>query len=207
MIVAMDHRADEFLLAHSLLEFRPLPCPAPWSAARRARRKRAGCRFTTRREIVGFGGQRDRLGGVGLLGARRGQRQHLHVDAGGVHLGEAARADIGELGKHFGKPAAGLLGLFLALAAGAFEKFRRGEMLFERDRSHVGNFLVVFVGWVERSIPIVRCFGCPLWVSRCSTHPTFYSPRSFSALPWAMRSRSPADTGICCRKATACAID
>ena len=49
-------------------------------------------------------------------------------------------------------------GLFFAGAAGAFEKFRRGEMLFERDRSHVGIFLLYFVGWVERSENPMRAY-------------------------------------------------
>ena len=53
-------------------------------------------------------------------------------------------ADVGELGEDLGEAAAGLLGLLFALAAGAFEKFRRGEMLFQRYGSHVGAFPIVF---------------------------------------------------------------
>ncbi len=34
-----------------------------------------------------------------------------------------------------------------------------------------------------------------------------YSPNSFSALPWAMRSLSAADTGICSKKARAAVIE
>ena len=34
-----------------------------------------------------------------------------------------------------------------------------------------------------------------------------YTPNNFSALPWAMRSLSAALTGICSRKARACAMD
>ena len=78
-----------------------------------------------------------------LLGAGRGQRQHLHIDAGGIHLGQAAGADVGQLFEYFDETAALLLRLLLAGTAGAFEKFRRGEMLFERDGAHGGIFLVV----------------------------------------------------------------
>ena len=125
-------------------------------------------------KIVGVAGERDRLGGVQLLGAGRGERQHLHVDAGGIHLGDAAGADVGELLERLEETAALLVRLLIADAAGAGKKFRRGEMLFESDGAHGWcGFLFVFVGWVEPRIgasrrpmtisakPIVRRLGCP----------------------------------------------
>jgi hypothetical protein len=46
--------------------------------------------------VVTFARQRHRLGGVELFGARRSQRQHLHVDAGGIHRRDALVADVAQ---------------------------------------------------------------------------------------------------------------
>ena len=102
--------------------------------------KRLGYFFTAVGEkIIGFAGKRDRVGRFELLAARRGQRQHLHVDAGCVHVGDPRVADIGQLRENLGEPAADLLRMFLALSPGAGTKCGGREMLFERDRAH-GRF-------------------------------------------------------------------
>ena len=44
--------------------------------------------------VVAGGGQRIGRGGVEHLHAGRGEHQHLHVDAAGVHVGDAIRAQV-----------------------------------------------------------------------------------------------------------------
>ena len=64
--------------------------------------------------------------GVHLLHARIGVRQHLHIDAGGIHLGDAALTDIVEA---FGDPrrmlrvSTGIMPLYLGIEV----------MLLQRD--------------------------------------------------------------------------
>jgi hypothetical protein len=63
-------------------------------------------------EIVRLPRDRDLFRHLGLLDPGRIQRQHLHVDAGGVHLGEAPVADILQLLENLraaGPPVAELL--------------------------------------------------------------------------------------------------
>ena len=45
-------------------------------------------------EIVRFAGHRDLVGRVRLLHARRIERQHLHVEAGGIHFRDALVAHL-----------------------------------------------------------------------------------------------------------------
>jgi hypothetical protein len=47
-----------------------------------------------RKEIVRLSGDGDLLPHVCLLDSGSIQREHLHVDTGGVHLGDAPAADI-----------------------------------------------------------------------------------------------------------------
>jgi hypothetical protein len=77
-----------------------------------------------------------RLGGFQLLDTRRGQRDDLHVDAGGIHLGDPPFADVAQVAHQPLGTAAELARLFLEVAARTIEKVRRGEMLFKRDGAH-----------------------------------------------------------------------
>ena len=95
-------------------------------------------------QIVGVARKGDGVVAVQLLGAGIIQRQHLHRDAGFVHGGDAAIADIGELGESRGGAfAAGAQHALLEALAGSVEKSRRGEVFFEGDQSHGGPA----VGW------------------------------------------------------------
>jgi hypothetical protein len=48
-------------------------------------------------EVVGLARDGDRLRGVRLLDPRRVQREHLHVDVGGIHFRDALVADLTKL--------------------------------------------------------------------------------------------------------------
>ena len=71
--------------------------------------------------------------------------------------------------------------------------------------------------WYVRSFPRKResndaALSCsaalgPRFAGTSAIRERCYSPNSFSALPWAMRSRSAADTGICSRKSRAAFIE
>ena len=67
--------------------------------------------------VVGVAGQRHRLDRIELLHPWSGQRQDLEVDAGGVHVGDPALADVAQLLDEPGEArrlrvGAGCLGLF-----------------------------------------------------------------------------------------------
>ncbi len=76
--------------------------------------------------VVGAARQPHRRLGVHLLHARIGVRKHLHIDAGGIHLGDAALTDIVEA---FGDPrrmlrvGTGIMPLYLGIEV----------MLLQRD--------------------------------------------------------------------------
>ena len=122
--------------------------------------------------IVGVARERDGIGRVQLLDARRGERQHLHVDAGRIHFRQSLGIDVAQPLDQIGIAAADGFGPVFQLAPGDVEKSRRGEVFFKRDGAH----------------------GC-------------YTPNSFSALPWAICSRSAALTGRFSRNSRAFAIE
>ena len=131
------------------------------SAARQSRRSALGFFFIAVGErIVGVARKRDRVGGVQLLGARRGQRQHLHVDAGGVHGGDALVADIAKRLEQLERAAFEFQRRVFEVLAGTVEKQRRGEMFFKSDDLHDDAFLmdyrstVMWASWIS-----LRHFG------------------------------------------------
>ena len=92
--MAVDDRALECARAHALLQFLR-------GLVRRHGRQRGktgeALRIFLHRcgdRIVALAGERHRFGGIKLFGAGRGQGQHLKVDAGGIHRGNALVADI-----------------------------------------------------------------------------------------------------------------
>src|SRR5579863_2573433 len=95
-------------------------------------------------KIVGVARQRDLVRSFKLLHARRIERQHLHVDAGGVHFGNALAADLAELLDDPRTARAGAQKAFLELPPRAVEKTRVGKMFFNRNGSH-RHFLAAYV--------------------------------------------------------------
>ena len=85
-------------------------------------------------EIVDFARDRNRFVGFGLLDPRRIEREHLHVDPGGIHFRNAAVADVAQLIVEF--RATGIPHPFRELLARTGEKRRADEMLFEGNGSH-----------------------------------------------------------------------
>jgi ABC transporter substrate binding protein len=86
--------------------------------------------------IIGVASEHLCVANFQLLDTRRGQRNHLHVDAGGIHLGDAALAEVAQVAYQLLSPATELTSLFLEVTARAIEKVRCGEMLFKRDGAH-----------------------------------------------------------------------
>ena len=85
--------------------------------------------------VVGVAGHGVPGGGFHLVDQAGGDREHLHADAGGIHVGEAAFADVEQLGLKrldeciCGKPAA------FAVRGGVHDA-RGCHVLFESDDSH-----------------------------------------------------------------------
>ena len=115
--VAVDERALEALLPDPALQF--------FGRLFGRRDRQGGKAGEARRmflhrfgeEIVGFARDRDLLRRFRLLDPGRIQREHLHVDAGGVHVRDALVADILKLLENLraaGAPIAEPLGEFLA---------------------------------------------------------------------------------------------
>ena len=71
-----------------------------------------------------------------LFHARSVERQHLHVDAGGIHLGDALVADILKLLVNPYAAAPSVAELFGEIFAWTREERRTDEMLFKGDGSH-----------------------------------------------------------------------
>jgi hypothetical protein len=135
-LMAVDHRTGEGLIADAAFELfgRLIRC-------RNRQRGEAGescwllgdC-FGQR--VIGVARECHRLSGFQLLDPRRGQRDDLDVDAGGIHLGDPLFADVAQVAHKPLGAAAALARLFLEVAARAIEKARRSEMLFKRDGAH-----------------------------------------------------------------------
>jgi hypothetical protein len=85
--------------------------------------------------IIGVTGERDRFRGIELLGAGRGQRQHLKVDAGCVHRGNAFVADVARRFDQLDGAAR-----FFQVLTGALDKQRGSKMLFQSDDAHAWTF-------------------------------------------------------------------
>ena len=96
--------------------------------------------------VVGLTGERHRLGRVELLHARSGQRQHLHIDAGRIHVRDPVVAEIMSCSMS--------CGVARQVLPGTFDERPGRVVLFERDRAHgcshpitnmkVGSHFVVY---------------------------------------------------------------
>src|SRR6516165_6811223 len=111
------------------------PCPAPWSARRQNRRNAWDSSSPLRR-------RRDCFAGVELFGARGGQSQHLKIDPGGVHGGNALVADVAQRLDQLHGAAFEFECRVFQVLTGTVEKHGCGEMLFESDDAHKGAFLL-----------------------------------------------------------------
>src|ERR1700677_3273769 len=87
--------------------------------------------------VVRFPSEFHSLDGFELFGSRRREREHLHVDAGGVHLRDTLVSEIAQLFEEFRRATAKSLGLLFQLASGPIEKGLGGEMFFEGYGSHI----------------------------------------------------------------------
>jgi hypothetical protein len=164
--MAADHRSGEGLIAKAVFELlgRLIRCRNRQRGEAGQSCRSPGDRFGQR--VIGVARQRHRLGGFQLLDTRRGQRDHLHVDAGGIHLGDPAFADVAQVAHQPLGAAAHLARLLLEVAARAIEKARRGEMLFKRDGAHGldappppnATFKPGFPGWRRCSRRMVAIF-------------------------------------------------
>src|SRR5580704_9276634 len=136
-MVAVNHGAGEFLLAHAPLEL----SGGLLRLTGRQYGKAADALwiFLDRggEEIVGVADDGRRVGLVELLDARRGERHDLHVDARRVHGGDALVAEVAQFGDEFlGAGVVELFRLFLEIAPRTVEKRRSGKVFFERDGAH-----------------------------------------------------------------------
>ena len=134
--VAVDQRALEALLPDPAIQlFGRL-------VRRRGRQGRKGGEprriFLHRlcEEIVRFDGDRYLLRRFGLLDPGRIEREHLHVDAGRIHLGDALVADILELLVNPCAAGSSVADLFDEILARTREESRTDEMFFKGDGSH-----------------------------------------------------------------------
>ena len=154
--VAVDQRALEAVLAHRALQL------VGGLVRNRGRQRgetgeaRRMLLHRFRQHIVGVARQRERVGGLQLLGARRIERQHLHIDAGRVHFRQSVGADVAELFEDFGAAGAGFQNIFFELPPGAIEKSRRRKVLFKGYGAHE----IFSARYDEAS----RSFVCP-WIS------------------------------------------
>ena len=136
-VVAVDHGAGEFLLAHAPLEL--LRGLVRFSGRQHGKATDALWIFLDRggEEIVGVADDCRRVGLLQLLDARRGERDDLHVDAGRVHGGDTLVAEVAQFGDQFlGAGVVELFRLLLEIAPRTVEKRRSGKVFFERDGAH-----------------------------------------------------------------------
>jgi hypothetical protein len=92
-------------------------------------------------EIVRLAGDRDLLRHLGLLDAGRIQREHLHVDTGGVHLSQAPFADILQLRENLRTAGAGAAESVHETAARPGNKAWAREVFFKGDGSQFHSSL------------------------------------------------------------------
>ena len=134
--MTVDHRALERTGAHALLQFRR-------RLVRRHGRQRGKTAKALRTffhrfgdGVVGVARERVRVAGIQLLGARRSQGQHLKVDAGGVHRGNAFVADVAQGLDQFHGAAFKFQRRFFEVLTGAVEKHGGGKMFFKCNDTH-----------------------------------------------------------------------
>lgn len=82
-------------------------------------------------KIIGLARDRDLLRHVGLLNAGRIQRQHLHVDAAGIHLRNALVSDLLKPLMDLGAARPRIAEPLGELFAWTGQKTRADEMLFQ----------------------------------------------------------------------------
>src|SRR5213076_3350962 len=94
--------------------------------------------------VVGVARHGDGVGRFHLFDAGRRQRQHLHVDAGGIHFRQPFGVEVAEPIEHLEITVADFFGALFDETRRTIEKLRGGEMLFKRDRAHAWTFYWTF---------------------------------------------------------------
>src|ERR1700741_4369538 len=135
-LMAVDQSTGESLITKAMFELfsRAIRC-LNWQRVQAGQSRRV-LGDGVCQHIIGVASEYLCVANFQLLDTRRGQRNHLHVDAGGVHLGDAALAEVAQVAYQLLSPATELTSLFLEVTARAIEKVRCGEMLFKRDGAH-----------------------------------------------------------------------
>ena len=82
--------------------------------------------------IVDIVGQRTRRIRIERIEAHRGEREHLEIDAGLIHVGNPSSAEVEELGVQFSK----LRASSLAIGSGGVQEGLGNEVFFKRDGAH-----------------------------------------------------------------------
>ena len=135
--VPIDERAFEALLPNPALQFFGR---LVWCRDRQGGKAGEALRIFLHRlgeEIVGLPGNRDLLRRVRLLDPWRVEREHLHVDAGGIHVGDALVADILKLIVNPGAARTRIAEPLGELLAWTREESRADEMFFKGDGTHL----------------------------------------------------------------------
>jgi hypothetical protein len=109
-----------------------------WHDGESSKARRVLCRGICE-EVVGFAREGDCLGRFELLCAGGGERQHLHINACCVHLGDSLVSKIGELLEEIGSAGAEAQSFFFEVFPGAVEKSWTGKMFFEGYGSHFAS--------------------------------------------------------------------
>jgi hypothetical protein len=135
-LMPVDHRAGEGLISKAVFELfgRLIRYRDRQGSEAGQSFRLLGHGFGQR--VIGIARESSCLSRFQLLHARRGQRDDLHVDAGGIHLGDPSLADVAQIAHQPFGEAANLARLFLEVATRAIEKAGRSEMLFKRDGAH-----------------------------------------------------------------------
>ena len=112
-------------------------------------------------EIVELAGDCDLLRHVGLLNAGKPQREHLHVDTGGVHLSHAPVADILKLRDDFRTAGAPIAELFNETPPRPGNKSGADEVFFR----------VMVLNFAPPAACRSRCRDCPATIAIWKTAP------------------------------------
>ena len=131
---AVDHNAGEPQLAYATLEL-ARGAVGILQVDRRKRRKPCRVRLNCgRQSVVYLPRQRRRCSRVETIHIAPGEREHLHVDAAGIHIGQASRSEVHQL---FADAADVLIReVTLTMAIHGSKKGRRGYMFLECDGPH-----------------------------------------------------------------------
>jgi hypothetical protein len=134
--MAVDVRALETELPDAAIK---LLCRLVWRLDRQGGEASKALRVTLDRlgeEVVGIAGARYGVNRLNLLDARRIERKNLHIDAGGIHLGNALVAYLKQSLDDQSAIRPRIFETVNEALARALGKCRRYEVFFDGDGSH-----------------------------------------------------------------------